>query len=140
MIVIGYIQRAIDGDTLQVILEDETEWQRFGTKAYASKWREECRVRLRYIDAAELRAKDSTERERAVRAHQFTKAWLDGLPNVLVEYDELKPYDSFGRVLAVVFKADIGESLNDALRNSGNAVEFTRGLGGEMEILQPVVW
>lgn len=140
MRVIGYIDRAVDGDTLQVTLEGETAWNRQGPLAYATKWRRACKVRLLGINTAELHAKDATQREKALAAQRFTKSWIDGVPSVFVDYDEAKPEDSFGRVLATVLHPQTGQSLSEALLSADLAVPFTRAIGDEMGTLQPVVW
>lgn len=140
MRVIGYIDRAVDGDTLQATLQGETVWDRQGLMAYATKWRRSCKIRLLGVNTAELKAKDTNERERALAAQRFTKAWLDGIPSVIVEYDALKSEDSFGRVLATVIHPTNGQSLGDALLTAELAVPFSRGIGDEMETLQAVPW
>ncbi len=96
--------RVIDGDTLLV---------------RARIWLDieiVTRVRLRDVNAPELRSRDEGERERAAAARDFTASLADGAALVLTEI----AHDKYGgRVVARV--AAGGEDLGSALLASGHA-------------------
>jgi len=96
--------RVIDGDTLLV---------------RARVWLDlevVTRVRLRGVDAPELRARDEEERGRAAAARAFLATLAEGAPLVLTEIGHDK---HGGRVVARV--AADGEDLGNALLATGHA-------------------
>jgi micrococcal nuclease len=96
--------RVIDGDTLVVRAR---VWLDLEVVA---------RVRLRDVNAPELRARDEEERTRAAAARAFVAALAEGAPLVLTEIGQ----DKYGgRVVARV--AAGGEDLGTALLAGGHA-------------------
>ena len=103
--VAGTSVRVIDGDTLTTRLRI---W--LGTD-------QEETIRLLGVDTPELRGLD---RERAVAATAFTKAWVESAVQIIVS---VCSRDSFGRLLAVVERDGDSVNLADALIRAGHGVK-----------------
>lgn len=101
--------RVIDGDT--VVLEIDQGFRQF---------RHDQSVRLLGVNAPELHGPDAL---RGLDAQTFTTMWFRGSPMVYIEsYRDHGEQDSFGRILARVFREGDPVSLNDALLVAGKAV------------------
>lgn len=104
--------RVIDGDTIEMYLDK-------GFHDFALQ-----RIRLAGINCPEDHAPTKAA---GAAATAFTQAWVDAVNSIPTEWPlNVTTYktDSFDRYVAVVVDAVTGESLNDALLASGNAVPF----------------
>jgi micrococcal nuclease len=102
--------RVVDGDTFEAMLE-------LGLNLMVREM-----IRLYGVNTPELHG---PSKEAGQRAKLFTEFWM--ADKVLYITSELfRPYDSFGRVLATVYREGDAVSLNEALLRSGNAVEFLK--------------
>lgn len=102
--------RVVDGDTWEGVLD-------LGLNLTAQEM-----VRLFGVNAPELHG---ATKEAGQRAKLFTEFWMTG-KTLYITSEAFRPYDSFGRVLATVYREGDTVSLNDALLRSGNAVEFRK--------------
>jgi micrococcal nuclease len=102
--------RVIDGDT--VVLEID-----LGFRCSIH----DQHVRLFGVDTPELNGPDAMK---AVDARQFTTMWFRDAPRVYIEsYRDREEQDSFGRILARVYREGDPVSLNDRLLAAGKAVQ-----------------
>lgn len=102
--------RIVDGDTWEGLLD-------LGLNITIQEM-----IRLYGVNTPELHG---ASKEAGQRAKLFTEFWM--ADKVLYITSELfRPYDSFGRVLATVYREGDAVSLNEALLRSGNAVEFRK--------------
>lgn len=100
--------RVIDGDT--VVLEIDLGFR--------------CRihdqhVRLLGLDTPELHGPDALK---GIAAQMFTTTWFRSSATVYIESYRDQEQDSFGRILARVFREGDPVSLNDALLVAGKAI------------------
>jgi len=116
--------RVVDGDTVDI---------RF------SIWADivlEKRIRIKGIDAPEMRPRKGTKEERvkekedAISAKIFVKQLLGDYPeNMLLEVDADYPTDSFGRVLGdliLYLDEERSQTLSSFLLNSGHAKKWEK--------------
>ncbi len=114
------VQRVIDGDTFECLLEDK----------------EEVKVRLIGVDTPESRPNPKLERDvqkssrsteeiikMGKRAKEFTKSLLPRGSKVYLEFD-VQRTDRYGRLLAYVWLSD-GRMLNEVLVREGYAQVYT---------------
>ena len=97
------IVKCYDGDTVHAVFKFDDKFQRF-------------RIRLLGIDSAEIRTKDKTQKELAIKAkNRITELILNKI--VYVECDK---FDSFGRVLGVIrINKNDSKSINDIMLEEG---------------------
>lgn len=107
----GTLPRVIDGDTIQIFLQ--------------LGWRVSIQeiVRLYGVNCPETRGKNASPA--GIVASEFTRDWIGSAKTLEVESLKFEARkDIYGRTLARVFRDDDPMSLNEALLQSGNAVEF----------------
>lgn len=102
--------RVIDGDT--VVLEID-----LGFRCSIH----DQHVRLLGVNTPELNGPNGLQ---AVDAKLFTTLWFRDAPTVYIESYRDRELDSFGRILARVFREGDPVSLNDALLAAGKAVQM----------------
>jgi micrococcal nuclease len=102
--------RVVDGDT--IVLEIDQGFRQF---------RHDQHVRLLGVDTPELNGPDAWK---AIAARQFTTMWFRDAPSVYIESYREREQDSFGRILARVFREGDPVPLNDALLAAGKAVKM----------------
>lgn len=104
------LARVVDGDTLIVEID-------CGFSTYRRD-----RVRLLGVDAPEARGSSKPAGDAAT---YFVAAWLAAAERgdwpLLIRTEKT---DNFGRYLALVWRADTGECLNDALLAAGQAAPY----------------
>lgn len=101
--------RAIDGDTVQVILV-------LGFNIELTE-----HVRLFGLNTPELVGADAA---RGREAKAFTTAWMDLSLKLFVQSNRFNEREKYGRILATVFRDSDPTSLNDALLTAGLAVRM----------------
>jgi micrococcal nuclease len=102
--------RVIDGDT--VILEIDQGFKQF---------RHDQSVRLLGVNTPEIHGPTASA---GLDAQMFTRTWFLGFPPVYIESYRDREQDSFGRILAVVYREGDPVSLNDALVTAGKATKM----------------
>jgi micrococcal nuclease len=107
---INKIKRVVDGDTVDVEID-------LGFGVSISQ-----RVRLKGINAAETKTKDSVEKNRGLSA----KKWLSDYLNLNNEEwtIETTKEDKYGRILGVLHLKGSEVSLNQKMLNEGIAVFY----------------
>lgn len=98
--------RAVDGDTIEVILDLGFNIQLLD------------HVRLFGLNTPEL---DGPEAERGQEAMDFTASWIAGAIRLYIESNKFNSREKYGRILATVFRDEDVVSLNVALVKAGLA-------------------
>ena len=102
------IERVVDGDTVDVILD-------LGFSLFTKQ-----RVRILGINTPELRSKDLAEKERAFLAKQFAEEWFaSGEFTIRTTKD-----DKYGRILGDFQKEGGGESYSEAVLREGHGIAY----------------
>ena len=109
----GRVSKVVDGDTIDVTLED------YNSSQVAE---DVIRIRLADIDTPEVRGPNACEAGK--NASAYTRTWL--LSNyVFLDLDDKTGKDPYGRWVAVVYLAEDGRpgrNFNKQLVDSGHAV------------------
>lgn len=106
---INKIKRIVDGDTLDVEID-------LGFGVSISQ-----RVRLKGINAAETKTKDTTEKTKGILAKQ----WLMNYMNQDYSWSiETTKEDKYGRVLGTLYHDGLDISLNQKMLNEGVAIFY----------------
>ena len=108
----GQVIRVIDGDTVEVRIDIWLQ-QSITTK-----------LRIRGVDAPELRSRCSIERDRALNAKEFLINIFDKNPTVVITHVEPGKYG--GRVIANILTAD-GRDISSLLIQKKLVVSYDGG-------------
>ena len=103
---VALVTRIIDGDTLDIAIPDADK--------------STTRVRLWGVDTPEVAGPFTEQMHFGPEASTFTHNMMHG-HEVRIELSRIDTRDRYGRLLAYVYRADIGEMLNEALLRSGHA-------------------
>jgi len=101
----AYVIDVVDGDTFTVNIH-----------VGLGVWLHNKRLRILDINAPEIRTKDLKEKERGIISKNYLKLYIEKR-TVILDINEIKPTDNFGRYLATVYtflegqRIDVGELM-----------------------------
>lgn len=107
------IERVIDGDTIDVILDLGFDIQM------------NSRIRFDGINAPEARTKDPVEKEAGLAAKRYVEDWINAQEGTVIIQTSLGDGDKYGRVLGRVLNEE-GDCLNDEMVSLGHASPYFR--------------
>lgn len=100
--------KSVDGDTADVVIQ-------LGFNLSVQE-----RIGLYGVNAPEMHGESLAAGQ---KAKDFAEAWL-AYESLYLTSEVFRPFDSFGRVLATVYREGDPVSLNDALVAAGHAVPY----------------
>lgn len=108
------VERIIDGDTIDVVLDLGFDISYRG------------RVRFAGINAPESRTRDAVEKEQGLAAKRYVEDWTSALDGKVIIQTTLDDRGKFGRILGRILNEE-GECLNDEMVSLGHAVPYGGG-------------
>ena len=108
------VDRVVDGDTIDVILDLGFDIQLKG------------RVRFYGMNAPESRTRDAVEKQAGLAAKRYVEDWISGHEGKVIIQTSLDDKGKYGRILGRVLN-DEGECLNDEMVSLGHATPYFGG-------------